>query len=359
MIKESIIKAIRGEALSQEEMEKTMDLVFDGKVSCSQVGSFVTALRMKGETVQEITGAARALRKRASMLQSNNRLLSFGRDDIHVERETVLATTDNEINGTSTFNVSTATMFVVAGGGVRVVRYGNRAASKYFGAGDVLESLGVNLEVSNSDVESCISELGIGFIFKPLLSGPMQNVAEFREEMGIRTIFNLISPLINPAGASTYVLGVYDVSLTEKLAHVLSRLDAENAFVVYGEGTQDEISICGPTTISRLIDGKVETRVITPEEYGFERASYEAISGGNAKTNATIITGILDGNQGSRRDIVVFNAAAAFVASGCDSSLEDGIKRAEEAIDSGKAKKKLLDLIEFTGECTPFVRKDF
>jgi len=359
MIKESIIKTIRGEDLSQEEMEQTMDLVFDGKVSCSQVASFVTALRMKGETVEEITGAARALRKRAASLRLNNHLLSFGRDDIHVERETVLATTDSGRKSTSTFNVSTATMFVVSGGGIKVVRYGSRAASKYFGAGDVLESLGVNLDVSNSDVERCITELGIGFIFKPLLSGPMQHVAEFREEMGIRTIFNLIGPLINPAGASAYVLGVYDASLTEKLAYVLSKLDADNAFIVHGEGTQDEISICGPTTVSRLIDGEVKTRVITPEEYGFKRASHEAIRGGNVKTNAAIITGILDGEPGSKRDIVVFNAAAAFVVSGCDSCLEDGIKRAVEAIDSGKAKKKLLDLVEFTGKCKPFVRKVF
>ena len=359
MINESIMKVIEGEELSQEEMEKTMELILDAKVPSLQVGSFVTALRMRGETVEEITGAARALRKRATMLRSNNHILSFSRDDINVERETVLATTDNEIRGTSIFNVSTATMFVVSGGGVRVVRQGNMAASKYFGAGDVLESLGVNLDVSNSDVESCISELGIGFLFRPLLSGPMQNVAELREEMGIRTIFNLIGPLVNPAGASTYILGVYDASLTEILAHVLSKLAADNAFVVYGEDTQDEISICGSTTISRLINGKVQTRVITPEEYGFKRATHEAIAGGNAKENAAMITSILDGNPSSRRDIVVFNAAAAFVASGCDGSLEDGIKRAEEAIDSGKAKKKLQDLIEFTGKCKPFVRKIF
>ncbi len=358
MIKEAIIKAIRGKDLTVEDMEKTMGLVFDGKVASSQIGSFVTALRMKGESVAEITGAAQALRKRAVKLNLNNSLLSLGRDDIHVERETVLATTGSGADVTSTFNISTATMFIASAGGARMARHGNRTASRYFGAGDVLENLGVNLEISNSDMEKCIDDLGIGFIFRPLLSGPMKNVGEFREEMGIRTIFNLIAPLINPAGASAYVLGVYEPGHTEKIAHVLSRLGARSAFVVYGEQTNDEISICGATTISRLNDSEVQTRVIEPEHYGLKRVGSEEIRGGNARVNARIVTEILDGKTGPKRDIVLLNTAAAFIAAGLENDFETGIARAADAIDSGKARAKLKDLVDFTGQCRPFVRKE-
>ena len=358
MIKEVIIKAINGEDLGADEMEKAMDLVLDGKVASSQIGALVTALRMKGETVDEITGAARALRERAVKLDLNNGLLSLGRDDIHVERETVLATTGSGAGLTSTYNISTATMFIASAGGARMARHGNRTVSRYFGAGDVLENLGVNLELSNSDMEKCISDLGIGFIFKPLLRGPMKNVGTFREEMGIRTIFNLIAPLINPAGASAYVLGVYQPALTARMAHVLSKLGAENALVVHGEKTNDEISLCGATTVSHLENGQVETRVITPEDYGFERVGLDAIEGGDAHANARIIMDILEGDKGPKRDIAVLNAAAAFVAAGRDSDFKSGVGRATDAIDSGKAKTKLDDLVAFTEKCRPFVRKE-
>jgi len=186
----------------------------------------------------------------------------------------------------------------------------------------------------------------------------MRNVARLREEMGSRTIFNLIGPLANPAGASAHVLGVYEASLTEKMAQVLLNLGAGEAFVVYGEGTLDEISICGPTTISRLKNGKVESFVIEPEHYGMKRADRESIKGGNARKNAQIINDVLDGETGPRRDVVVLNAAAAFVASGMDVDLHDGIKRACEIIDSGKARKKLDELVEFTSLCRPFLRKE-
>ena len=358
MIKQVIIRAIRGEDFTAEEMEKTMDLVFDGKVASSQIGSFVTALRMKKETVDEITGAARALRKRSAKLNLSNRLLSLGRDDIHVERETVLTTTGSAAGDTRTFNVSTATMLIASAGGVKIARHGNRTASRNFGAGDVLESLGVNLEISSSDMEKCIAELEIGFIFTPLLSGPMKNVGAFREEVGIRTIFNLISPLINPAGASAYVLGVYEPALTEKMARVLSKLGADSAFVVHGDKTYDEISICGPTTISHLSNGEVKTRVVEPERYGFKRVEREAISGGDARENAQIVTEILDGKTGPKRDIALLNTAAAFIAAGLDNNFKAGIERAVDVIDSGKAKKKLKDLVVFTGQCRPYVRKE-
>jgi len=358
MIKESITKVIRGENLSEADMEKTMEEVFDGKASSSQIGSFVTALRIKGETVDEITGAARALRSRALKLQLDNHLLNLDRDDINVEGETILNTTDTGKEGTSIFNISTATIFVVAGGGIKVARHGNRAASMYFGAADVLANLGVNLDIPSSDVERCIREVGIGFLFTPLSQGSMRNVARLREEMGIRTIFNLIGPLTNPSGASAHVLGVYESSLTKKMAQVLLNLGARDAFVVYGEVTIDEISICGPTFVSRLKNGEVESFVIEPENYGMKRANRKAIEGGNAKKNAQIINDILDGDKGPKRDVVVLNAAAAFVAAGMDIDLNDGIKRACEIIDSGKARKKLDELVEFSSRCRPFIRKE-
>jgi len=358
MIRESLVKVIRGENLSEDEMEKTMGEVFDGRALYSQVGSFLTALRCKGETVEEITGAAKALRIRALRLNLTNNLLNMGRDDINVEGETILATSDTEMSGTRTFNISTATMLVVSGAGIKVARQGNRAASMYFGAADVLMNLGINLDISTSDVERCIQEVGIGFLFIPLSSGAMRHVARIREEIGIRTIFNLIGPLANLAGASAHVLGVYEPSLTEKMARVLNNLGAKEAFVVYGEGTRDEISICGPTTVSRLQNGKIETMIIEPEEYGFKKADPETIKGGTAAENAQIIRAILDGESGPKRDIVVLNAAAAYVAAGKDKNLQDGIQRAEEVIDSGNAKEKLEALVAFTARRAPFVRKE-
>jgi anthranilate phosphoribosyltransferase len=365
MIAEYIRKIIMGENLSQAEMQKTMEKIIDGRVTASQVGSFVTALRMKGESADEITGAAKALRSRVPKLQyrtspesSSLPLLNLDRDDINVEEETIEETSAMGENGTSTFNVSTATVFVAAGGGVKIARYGNRAASAYFGAADVLEHLGVNLDISASDAERCIEEIGISFLFAPLFHGPMRYVASLREEMGIRTIFNLIGPLANPAGASAFMLGVYNPAMTEKMVQVLARLGADEAFVVCGEGTFDEISVCGPTRISRLIKGKAETYMIEPEEYGFKRAAREDIRGGNAQKNARIIRDILDGEPGPKRDTVVLNAGAAFVAAGLDNDLKEGIERAKEVIDSGKAKEKLDALIRFTGQCMPFMRKE-
>ncbi|MDY6793146.1 MAG: anthranilate phosphoribosyltransferase [Thermodesulfobacteriota bacterium] len=358
MIKDLITKVIGGDNLSEADMEQAMAEVFDGKVSSSQIGSFVTALRMKRETVEEITGAAKALRSRALKLKLGNHLLNLDRDDINVEGETLLNTTDTDQEGTSTFNISTATIFVVAGAGIKVARHGNRAASMYFGAADVLANLGVNLDIPVSDVERCVSEVGIGFLFTPLSQGAMRNVAHLREEMGIRTIFNLIGPLANPTGASAHVLGVYESSLTEKMAQVLLNLGAREAFVVYGEGTIDEISICGPTFVSRLKNGEVESFIIEPENYGMKRADRESIKGGDARKNAQIINDVLDGETGPRRDVVVLNAAAAFVAAGVDSILEDGILRAASIIDSGTARKKLNQLVEFSSRCRPFIRKE-
>jgi anthranilate phosphoribosyltransferase len=261
-------------------------------------------------------------------------------------------------DGTKTFNVSTTTAFVAAGGGVKVAKHGNRAVSSLCGSAYVLENLGVNLDVSSTDVEECINEVGIGFLYAPLFHGAMKHVAAARSEIGIRCIFNLLGPVTNPASASAQVLGVYDQSLTEKIALVLKRLGTREAFVVCGECTFDEISICGSTKVSHLKNEKVRTFVMTPEECGFKRAVPEEIVGGSAKENAKITRNILDGEKGPKRDMVLLNASAAFVASGLCSNFKDGIRIAADSIDSGNARNKLDKLIEFTQQCKPFVRNE-
>lgn len=358
MIRNVIRKVVTGKDLTETEMHTAMSAVIDGKVANSQVASFVTALRMKGETVAEITGAARAIGSRVVNLQLNNNLINLDRDDINIENETILKVGDTGENDTRTFNVSTATAFVLAGGGLRIARHGIRSENKYFGSADVLADLGVKLDVSHSDVQGCIEEVGIGFLFIPFQYGPMRNVAHIREEMGIRTIFNLVSPLLNPAGATAHVLGVYEPGLTEKMAQALKNLGAERAFVFFGDETFDEISICGATRLSRLENGKITTATIQPEDYGFEKVSQDALKGGNVAENARIINSILDGEKGPCRDIVLMNAAAGFVVSGLDNSFQEGIERAAQVIDSGKARQKLDALVHYTQQCEPFVRKD-
>ena len=356
IIKEVISKIVRGNDLTESEMEITMLGILDGETTPSQAGAFLSALRIKGETVDEITGAARAVQSKLEPFQINNNLVNLDRDDINIEEETILATSENGDKGTTTFNVSSATIFVVAGGGVKVVRQGNWPKYGFIGAADVLQHLGVNLDISRSDVQRCIEEVGIGFLFAPMLHGIMRYVDEIRVEIGIRTIFNLIGPLANPAGASAHVLGVYEPSLTEKMANVLKKLGAREAFVVYGEGTYDEISICGPTTVSHLMNDGVESYQLDPREYGFKTSPVEALYGGGAQDNSRIINEIISGSPGPKRDMVVLNAAAAFVAAGLDADLKTGIQRAEEVIDSGRAKEKLDALVKFTADCSYFTR---
>ena len=357
MIKESIARVVGQEDLTQIEMEAVMNEIMTGSATPAQIGAFVTALRLKGETVDEITGAARAMRARAIKVNLNNHQVNIDRDEINVDEETILDTRGTGGDGTNTFNVSTATAFVVAGGGIKVAKHGNRAVSSHCGSADVLESLGVNLDITSTDLERCIREVGIGFLYAPLYHTAMKYVAEPRRDIGIRTLFNLLGPLTNPAGASAQVLGVYEMGLTDKMARVLGKLGAREAFVVCGEGTFDEISICGPTKISHLKDGEVRSFYMTPEEYGFKRAAPTAITGGGAKKNASIIRDVLDGKRGPKQDIVVLNAAAAFVAAGLVTSLKEGIKRAIDSIDSGHAREKLDNLLDFTSQCRPFLRE--
>ena len=358
MIKEAIAKVVSKRDLTEPEMEEAMEEIMTGKATSAQIGAFITALRMKGETADEITGAARVMRAKAKKININNHLVNIDRDEINIEDETVLDIVGTGGDGTRTFNVSTTTAFVAAGEGLRVAKHGNRAVSSLCGSADVLENLGVNLDINQTDVERCIHDVGIGFLYAPLYHGAMKYAASPRKEIGLRSIFNLLGPLTNPAGANVQVLGVYDPSLTEMMAEVLGRLGTREAFVVSGEGTYDEISICGPTWISHLKNENVETYQMIPEEYGFTRAMMGDIRGGNAKENARIVRNVLEGEEGPKRDMVVLNAAAAFVAAGLDSNFKEGIPRAQDCIDSGRATKKLEALIQFTNDCRPFVRRE-
>jgi anthranilate phosphoribosyltransferase len=348
MIKDAIAKVIKREDLTQAEMEAAMDEIMTGQATPAQIGALLAGLRMKGETVEEIAGAARVMRAKATRIDMGNHLVNIDRDEINVEEETILDTCGTGGDGTNTFNVSTATALVAAGAGVRVAKHGNRAVSSVCGSADVLEHLGVKLDLPPRSVADCIREVGIGFLYAPLFHGAMKHAAGPRREMGIRTIFNLLGPLTNPAGATVQVLGVYDQALTEKIARVLGRLGSKEAFVVCGEGTFDEISICGPTRVSHLKAGKVETFDMVPEDYGFPRAGVEAIRGGDAQDNARIIREVLEGDKGPKRDMVLLNAGAALMVAGLGSDLRGGIKRAAESIDSGKARAKLDSLIRFT-----------
>lgn len=355
MIRESIKKVVSGEDLSEAEMEKSMGEVLTGKATPAQIGSFITALRMKGETVDEVLGAAKAIKAKAVKMHLNNHLVNIDRDEINLEEETMIDTSGTGGDGTHIFNVSTATAFVAAGAGVKVAKYGNRHDSTHCGSADVLENLGVNLDITSTDVERCINEVGIGFLYAPVFHGIMKYTAGPRREIGLRTIFNLLGPLTNPSGASAQVLGVYEPDLTEKMAMVLKRLGIKEAFVVCGKGTFDEISICGPTKVSHLKEGNVSTFHMTPEEYGFNRAAQVDIKGGNAGENAFIIRTILDGEEGPKKDMVLLNAAAAFVTAGLDKDLKAGIERARDSIDSGRAREKLHSLVKFTQECKAFI----
>jgi anthranilate phosphoribosyltransferase len=356
MIKELISKIVGGEDLTESEMETAMNEIMTGTATSAQIGAFITAMRLKGETVDEITGAARAMRARATKINVNNHIVNIDRDEINIESETILDVVGTGGDGTKTFNVSTTTAFVAAGGGVKVAKHGNRAVSSLCGSADVLESLGVNLDLTSTDVERCIHEIGIGFLYAPLFHGAMKHAAGPRSEIGIRSIFNLLGPVTNPAGASAQVLGVYEQSLTEKMAEVLKRLGSKEAFVVCGEGTFDEISICGPTKVSHLKADEVQTFEMTPEEYGLKTAPIKEIVGGNAKDNAMIVRSVLDGEKGAKRDMVLLNASAAFVAAGQCDDFKEGIKIAADSIDSGKARQKLDNLVEVTAQCGPVVR---
>lgn len=350
MLKQAIHKIVEGLNLSEEEMEAAMDVIMSGQATPAQIGSFITALRLKGETVEEITAAARVMRQKATRIQVDNALINIDRDEINLDLETIVDTCGTGGDATNTFNVSTTTAFVVAGCGLRVAKHGNRSVSSLCGSADVIEKLGVNLDVPPAVVEKCLNEVGIGFLYAPALHGAMKYAIGPRREIGIRTIFNILGPLTNPAGANVQVLGVYNRELTPVLAEVLGKLGSRSAFVVYGEGSFDEISITGKTQVSELKDGQVSTYTIEPEDFGLPHANEHDILGGNAQQNADIVLSVLQGETGGRRNMVLLNAAAALVAAGQAADFQDGITQAAEAIDAGRAMEKLESMKAITNE---------
>lgn len=351
MIKTAIGKAVQKTDLSETEAIEVMTEIMTGQATEAQIAAFITALRMKGETVEEISGCAKVMREHATSIKVRARVVDIDREDINLDRETIVDTCGTGGDKTKTFNISTATAFVVAGAGVIVAKHGNRAVSSKCGSADVLEKLGINLDCEPAKVEACINEIGIGFLYAPMLHSAMKYAIGPRRQIGIRTIFNILGPLTNPANANAQVLGVYSADLTEKLAHVLKNLGCQRAFVVHGDDSVDEISLTGKTQISELMaNGKIKTYKIKPESFGFRRADPKELEGGDADRNAEIIIEILEGKKGPKRDIVMLNAAAALVAAGKAENIKKGILLAERALDMGKALQKFQDLKRFTNE---------
>ncbi|MFZ5818208.1 MAG: anthranilate phosphoribosyltransferase [Bacillota bacterium] len=323
-----------GKDLTEAQAETAMTLMMNGEATPAQVAAFLMALRIKGETVEEITGCARIMRSRATRVSHGQPM--------------AVDTCGTGGDRSNTFNISTTAAFVVAGAGVPVAKHGNRAASSLTGSADVLEALGVNLSLSAEAVGRCIDEVGIGFMFAPALHSSMKHVAPVRREIGMRTIFNLLGPLTNPAGAQAQVMGVFHPNLTEPLARVLGNLGAKHALVVHGLDGVDEISISAPTVISEMQDGFVQTYRVAPEDVGLSRAPREYIRGGTKEENARITEAVLGGESGPRRDVVLLNAAAALLAAGRVRSLKEGVALAEESIDSGAALRALNGLRELS-----------
>ena len=331
-MKEYIAKVADGQNLTEEEAGAAMKQMLEGEATQAQIASFLTALRMKGETLDELVGLASVLRDKAATISPK------------VENYVDLVGTGGDC--TFTFNVSTTSAFVVAAAGLPVAKHGNRSISSKSGAGDVLEALGVNIMAEPEQVQKCVEEVGIGFMFAPRFNQSMKYVGQARSEMGIRTVFNILGPLANPSRAQNMVVGVYSPALTEKIATAMSRLGVECAFVISGEDNMDEITMSGATTVSEIKDGKVFTYEITPEQFGFKRASLEELRGGDGTENAKITKNILNGTEkGAKRNIVLLNAGATLYVGGVAESMEAGVKLAAETIDSGKAYKKMEDLV--------------
>jgi anthranilate phosphoribosyltransferase len=350
MIRKAIARIVEGENLSEGEMIEVMNQIMSGECTPAQIGSFITALRMKGETVEEITGAARVMREHATPIRVGRNVLDMDRDDINIDRETILDVVGTGGDGTNTFNISTTVSFVVSACGVKVAKHGNRSVSSACGSADVLEKLGINLDVTPETVERCIAGIGIGFLFAPALHGAMKYAIGPRREIGIRTIFNILGPLTNPAGADCQVMGVYRASLVEKLAGVLHRLGCRHGFVVHGSDGMDEMTLTGETLVAEVTPAGVRLSSVTPEQVGLARCPMEILKGGDATANAAIVRAILAGEQGPRRDIVLLNAAYALVAAGKAASPAEGIILAAEAIDSGRAMGQLKRLTELTNQ---------
>jgi anthranilate phosphoribosyltransferase len=345
IITEAVRTLVDRRDLTRIEAAAAMEAIMSGGATSAQIAAFLTALRMKGETVEELIGFAQVMRQKAAKIRTRGEEVAAltGTD-----REMLIDTCGTGGDATGTFNVSTATAFVVAGAGLRVAKHGNRSVSSMCGSADVVETLGISLDLTPLQVGRCVDEVGIGFLYAPLLHTAMKHVMPARREMGIRTVFNMLGPLTNPASANAQVIGVYAAPLTEPLARVLAELGTVRAFVVHGADSLDEISNTGDSRVSEVREGMVKTFTVRPEDFGLPRASIEDLRGGDREQNAQIIRDILDGEPGPRRDIVVMNAAAALVAGGKGRDLKDGVTLAAHSIDTHAARAKLDDLIGFS-----------
>lgn len=334
MIRDAVAKAVNMEDLNESEMMDVMSEVMEGGATPAQIAAFITALRMKGETVAEVTGAARIMRQKAVRIDARSSV--------------IVDTCGTGGDGSHTFNISTTAAFVAAAAGLTVAKHGNRAVSSGCGSADVLEALGVNIDAAPEVVEECVQQIGIGFLFAPRLHGAMKYAIGPRREIGIRTIFNMLGPLTNPAGATCQLIGVYDPMLTEMFAAVLKNLGTRRAFVVHGSDGLDEATVTGETRVSELRDGLIRTYNINPLDFMDDYDSIEALQGGDASVNARITTDVLTGKDGACRRIVLLNAALAIMAADKAETLREGIGIAAGAIDGGAAWRKLQALIELT-----------
>jgi anthranilate phosphoribosyltransferase len=337
--------AVHRQSLSRDEARDVMSEILRGEATDAQIAALLVALHMKGETVEEIVGFAEAIRAAAVPLPM---AADSALDVSGTERDALVDTCGTGGDTSGTFNISTATALTVAGCGVRVAKHGNRSVTSKCGSADVVEALGVKIDLPPAAVAQCLEQVGIAFLFAPAMHSAMKYVQPARRELRLRTVFNLLGPLTNPAQASAQVVGVYSDALVEKLAEALCMLGLRRALVVHGRDGLDEITISGPTKIAEVRDGRVKTFEVTPEEFGLTRAPLDSISGGDAAENAQIIRDILAGKPSAKRDVVVINAAAALVAAGRFNTIHEGIADATNSIDSGRALRKLQALVEFT-----------
>ena len=333
MIKEAIQNLIAGNSLTMEQAEQVMEEIMRGEATPAQFGAFVTALRLKGETVDEIIGLAKTMRARAIPV---------------ITDEPVVDTCGTGGDGAGTFNISTAAAFVAAGAGLKVAKHGNRAISSQCGSADILEALGVKIDLNAQQVKRCLVEVGIGFMFAPVFHPAMKYAAAPRREIGIRTVFNILGPLTNPAGARAQVIGVADGTLLKKMALALKGLGCHHALIVYGEDGLDEITITGKTRVCELKDGGIKSYSISPEDFGLSRAGLNDLRGGTVNENAALLRNIMAGAPGPQRDVVLMNAAAVLLAGDRVVNLKQGLDLAKEVMDSGRALTKLEKLIEFS-----------
>lgn len=336
-MKEAIRKISEGHSLTVEEARQAAEHMLSGEATQAQIGAYLTALRMKGETLEEIIGSAMVLRDKA--------------EHIRPKVGTYIDLVGTGGDGINSFNISTTSAFVAAGAGLSVAKHGNRAISSRSGAGDVLEALGINILADPEKVEQEVEQVGIGFMFAPVFNKSMRYVGQARAEMGIRSIFNILGPLANPSGAKNQVIGVYSPDLTEVIAMAMKELGVERAMVVSAMDGMDELSTAEDTRVSEIRDGKVETYTLTPEQFGFRRSAREELKGAEGAENARITRAILNGeDKGAKRDIVLFNAGAALYIGGMADNIEKGISLAAQTIDSQRALEKLESLVEFSNK---------